>query len=96
MSNSLNESCSSDSIGNCEEYGCDNDVINITECCNIGLCSLHYIVYRECSRKVCELYKNEICYICLQKNGYQCETCKITFCDDCNTEDIQELERCKC
>lgn len=84
------------SIGDCEVCGCDNDIVDRTECCYAGLCNLHYVVYRACSRKICQLYNSEICATCLEKNGYQCETCKITFCDNCNTEDIQKLEGCKC
>lgn len=49
---------------------------------------IYIIKYPVCSRKSCELYYEEICSLCLGRNDYQC--------DVCNTEEIQELEGCKC
>ena len=80
----------------CAECDCCRDIYENTPCCNEGLCKIHYNLYRCCSNEKCDLYYEETCVVCLDSTGYQCNKCKITFCDDCNTEEIHKLIGCKC
>lgn len=83
------------SIIECEVCGCYEEMASITSCCHVPVCETDSEMYQMCSRKSCNLYYEEICFICIEINSYQCKTCKITFCDDCCSDDLLKSQGCK-
>lgn len=80
----------------CGIVGCDKQSVSFSHCCHEPLCSNHSIFYPICSQSRCENSIEILCQLCIEHTVYQCPLCKMTLCDECNTTQFWEINKCKC
>lgn len=81
----------------CEVCDCYNAATETSPCCQVPLCDTHAIFYPQCSNTKCYNSGYEMCDICLKINNHiKCSKCFLTFCDECDTQEITNKFRCAC